>query len=174
MSYEAAQHVLTAAFNALATTPLLVAVIKMSLAVMFPAQVQPVAQAQAQAQAQDDTSWESIWATADEIGARYEDGGVYAPEPAAAPAAEPVAASEPAPACDYGAVVIDLVTESADMGLDAAPVQTPAEWSITFAEELMGRKKADLLAMAGTMGFSLSRKLNKAAIVAAIVAGQPC
>jgi uncharacterized membrane-anchored protein len=60
------------------------------------------------------------------------------------------------------------------MGLDAAPVQTPDEWSIAFAEELMGRTKADLLAMASTMGFSLSRKLNKAAMVAAIVAGQPC
>jgi hypothetical protein len=133
---------------------------------MFPA----TAQAQAQAQAQDDTSWESIWATADAIGARYADGGVYAPEPAS----EPVAVAEPAPASDYGAIVIDLVAESADMGLDTAPVQTPDEWSIAFAEELMGRKKADLLTMAGTIGFSLSKKLTKAEIVAAIVAGQPC
>jgi hypothetical protein len=167
MSYEAAQHILTAAFNALATTPLLVAVIKMSLAVMFPAQVQPVA-------AQDDTSWESIWATADEIGARYADGGVYAPEPAAAPAAEPVAVAEPAPASDYGAIIIDLVAESADMGLDAAPAQTPAEWSIAFAEGLMRRTKADLLAQAHGMGLRLSKKLTKADIVAAIVTAPAC
>jgi hypothetical protein len=128
---------------------------------MFPAtaQVQPVA-------AQDDTSWESIWAAADAIGARYEDGGVYAPEPVS----EPVAASEP----DYGAIVIDLVAESADMGLDAAPVQTPAEWSIAFAEDLMRRTKAELLTQAHGMGLRLSKKLTKADIVAAIVTAPAC